>query len=350
MVRAGSARHRNALVPSGHERSRSASQNHRSHALHRYDLGRQRKLSLGSNPTSPPTQAPERPDRSGGAAKGVGTRRRRDHSRRGASSIGVFSQRGHDPPRDGPGCACSRPAQCLRVAGRLWPAGACGGSRADARRAPGWAAAGGTGGGLGARLEPRPRPRSRPGRRGGRPGGGVHGGGAGAGPRGRRRAVRHQCRPRPLGAGVGRTLLAAAQAELTRLGYTEAVLWVLPNNARACRFYEVAGWITDGIQRTSEVLGVAVPEVRYRRRLQTYPARLDRHSSLVTPSLPVGSLEPATRSPSTNPHPNPVSCVVAARGRRKSRLPHRSCHSRAISEGQSRYRADLASHLTKPQR
>ena len=259
--------------------------------------------------------------------------------RRCAYSIGVFSQRGHDPPRDGPGCARARPAQRPAVAGRLW--------RAAARRAPG--AAGEAGGGLGARLEPRPRPRSRPGRRGGRPGGGVHGGGAGAGPRGRRRAVRHQCRPRPLGAGVGRTLLAAAQAELTRLGYTEAVLWVLPNNARARRFYEVAGWITDGIQRTSEVLGVVVPEVRYRRRLQTYPARLDRHSSLVTPSLPVGSLEPATRSPSTNPHPNPVSSVVAARGR-KSRLPHRSCHSRAISEGQSRYRADLASHLTKPQR
>jgi GNAT superfamily N-acetyltransferase len=75
------------------------------------------------------------------------------------------------------------------------------------------------------------------------------------------------------GTGVGRTLLAAAQAELTRLGYTEAVLWVLPNNARARRFYEVAGWITDGIQRTSEVLGVVVPEVRYRRRLQTLQPR-----------------------------------------------------------------------------
>jgi RimJ/RimL family protein N-acetyltransferase len=57
------------------------------------------------------------------------------------------------------------------------------------------------------------------------------------------------------------------------LGYTEAVLWVLPNNARACRFYEVAGWITDGIQRTSEVLGVVVPEVRYRRRLQDLPSK-----------------------------------------------------------------------------
>jgi hypothetical protein len=98
MVRAGSARHRNALVPSGHERSRSASQNHRSHALHRYDLGRQRKLSLGSNPTSPQLKLRNAPIGRGGAAKGVGTRRRRDHSRRGASSIGVFSQRGHDRP------------------------------------------------------------------------------------------------------------------------------------------------------------------------------------------------------------------------------------------------------------
>ena len=75
------------------------------------------------------------------------------------------------------------------------------------------------------------------------------------------------------GTGVGRTLLAAAQAELTRLGYTEAVLWVLPHNASARRFYEVAGWITDGIQRTSEVLGVVVPEVRYRQRLQDLPSR-----------------------------------------------------------------------------
>ena len=75
------------------------------------------------------------------------------------------------------------------------------------------------------------------------------------------------------GTGAGSALLAAAQAELARLGYAEAVLWVLPDNARARRFYEVAGWITDGIQRTSEVLGVVVPEVRYRRRLQDLPCK-----------------------------------------------------------------------------
>jgi ribosomal protein S18 acetylase RimI-like enzyme len=75
------------------------------------------------------------------------------------------------------------------------------------------------------------------------------------------------------GTGVGRALLVAAQAELARLGYAEAVLWVLPDNARARRFYEVAGWTTDGTQRTSEVLGVVIPEVRYRRRLQDLPSK-----------------------------------------------------------------------------
>jgi hypothetical protein len=40
---------------------------------------------------------------------------------------------------------------------------------------------------------------------------------------------------------------------------------VLTGNARARRFYEIAGW-ADGDQRTSEVFGVTVPEVRYRRR------------------------------------------------------------------------------------
>ena len=69
------------------------------------------------------------------------------------------------------------------------------------------------------------------------------------------------------GTGAGRALLTAAQTELTRLGYREAVLWVLPGNSRARRFYEVAGWATDGTERTAEVSGVVVAEVRYRRRL-----------------------------------------------------------------------------------
>jgi RimJ/RimL family protein N-acetyltransferase len=60
--------------------------------------------------------------------------------------------------------------------------------------------------------------------------------------------------------------LEAAQAELDRMGFAESVLWVVPGNARARRFYERAGWATDGTERTAEVFGVTVPEVRYRRR------------------------------------------------------------------------------------
>ena len=70
------------------------------------------------------------------------------------------------------------------------------------------------------------------------------------------------------GAGAGRALLATAHAELARLGYGEAVLWVLPGNHRARRFYEAAGWVADGVERSAEVQGVVVPEVRYRRRLE----------------------------------------------------------------------------------
>jgi ribosomal protein S18 acetylase RimI-like enzyme len=68
------------------------------------------------------------------------------------------------------------------------------------------------------------------------------------------------------GTGTGRALLEEAQAELARLGFGETVLWVLTGNARARRFYEIAGWVADGSERTREVFGVTVPEVRYRRR------------------------------------------------------------------------------------
>ena len=72
--------------------------------------------------------------------------------------------------------------------------------------------------------------------------------------------------PAHWGTGAGRALLEAAQAELARLGFAETVLGVLPANARARRFYELAGWAVDGTERTVDVLGVVVPEVRYRRR------------------------------------------------------------------------------------
>jgi RimJ/RimL family protein N-acetyltransferase len=70
------------------------------------------------------------------------------------------------------------------------------------------------------------------------------------------------------GTGAGWALLVAAQTALAGLGYTHAVLWVLPGNHRARRFYERAGWTLDGARRTEEVWGVVVEEVRYRRLLR----------------------------------------------------------------------------------
>ena len=69
------------------------------------------------------------------------------------------------------------------------------------------------------------------------------------------------------GKGVGRALLQRATADLAGLGYTEAVLWVVPQNERARGLYESEGWTADGATTTEELLGVTVTEMRYTRPL-----------------------------------------------------------------------------------
>jgi ribosomal protein S18 acetylase RimI-like enzyme len=69
------------------------------------------------------------------------------------------------------------------------------------------------------------------------------------------------------GRGCGRQLLDAAERGLAERGFEQAVLWVLPGNARALGFYRSAGWGPDGAERTTDVLGVEVFEIRYRRDL-----------------------------------------------------------------------------------
>ena len=68
------------------------------------------------------------------------------------------------------------------------------------------------------------------------------------------------------GSGAGPALLAAVEGRLAS-DFAVAVLWVHPANARARRFYEREGWSFDGAERTADVLGVSVPEVRYRKAL-----------------------------------------------------------------------------------
>jgi ribosomal protein S18 acetylase RimI-like enzyme len=67
--------------------------------------------------------------------------------------------------------------------------------------------------------------------------------------------------------GAGSTLMARAERLLTDAGFTEALLWVLEDNARACGFYEAAGWEVDGRVKTVEIGGRELGEVRYRKAL-----------------------------------------------------------------------------------
>ena len=73
--------------------------------------------------------------------------------------------------------------------------------------------------------------------------------------------------PQHWGTGAGRALIEAGEGELLRLGHHDAVLWVLDDNPRARRFYELAGWSPDGAAREIHVFGFDVPEVRYAKRL-----------------------------------------------------------------------------------
>ena len=73
--------------------------------------------------------------------------------------------------------------------------------------------------------------------------------------------------PSVWGQGVGRSLMTAAIARLSELGFSEATLWTEHRNHRPRRFYERAGWSLDGEQRHKEYRGTSLVELRYRRKL-----------------------------------------------------------------------------------
>ena len=75
--------------------------------------------------------------------------------------------------------------------------------------------------------------------------------------------------PNCWGRGVGRTLASAARSDLSRLGFTQAVLWVMAGNPRAQRFYRADGWTPDARQREQQVWRVSVTTVRYSRMLES---------------------------------------------------------------------------------
>jgi GNAT superfamily N-acetyltransferase len=70
--------------------------------------------------------------------------------------------------------------------------------------------------------------------------------------------------PRAWGRGAGQALMAEALAWLRADGFPKAILWVLEDNPRTRRFYELAGWRADGSIKDEEWLGTRIREVRYR--------------------------------------------------------------------------------------
>ena len=88
-------------------------------------------------------------------------------------------------------------------------------------------------------------------------------------------STRSTCTPTPGVVAQGPLCCEPLEAEIAGRGHDEAVLWVVPGNTRARRFYERHGWTSDGVERPIEVAdGVSVPELRYRRSLPVSdPAR-----------------------------------------------------------------------------
>lgn len=73
--------------------------------------------------------------------------------------------------------------------------------------------------------------------------------------------------PAHWGRGIGRRVLAAAEAALRADGYRRATLWVLVSNERGRRFYERCGWVCEGSTQTEFRGDTRLDEVRYARRI-----------------------------------------------------------------------------------
>src|SRR6186713_2729331 len=69
--------------------------------------------------------------------------------------------------------------------------------------------------------------------------------------------------PDVAGTGLGRSLLDRATDTMRMSGARRALLWVLASNVQARRFYDAAGWESDGTTNAYEIGGLEYPIVRY---------------------------------------------------------------------------------------
>ncbi len=67
--------------------------------------------------------------------------------------------------------------------------------------------------------------------------------------------------------GIGGALLHLAECEMVKLGVRSAVLWVLEENHGARHFYETSGWSPDGVEKSVELWGATIHELRYSKLL-----------------------------------------------------------------------------------
>jgi len=72
--------------------------------------------------------------------------------------------------------------------------------------------------------------------------------------------------PSTWGKGIGQRLCRSVLAELSAQTYEQTMLWVLRENQRACKFYELAGFRLDGKTKV-ETIGVPLEVVRYCKSL-----------------------------------------------------------------------------------
>jgi GNAT superfamily N-acetyltransferase len=73
--------------------------------------------------------------------------------------------------------------------------------------------------------------------------------------------------PEAVGTGAGRALMVTALEHLRDGPWEEAILWTLPGDHRAARFYRAWGWQPEGVAKTGSTPLGDVHEVRYRLRL-----------------------------------------------------------------------------------
>jgi len=91
--------------------------------------------------------------------------------------------------------------------------------------------------------------------------------------------------PSEWGKGGGRHLINPRARGSCESGVCDGTLWVLERNARARRFYEAAGFRTDGGEKTTRLGDTVMSEVRYRKALGKTGPNLEAMRSVRRGSL-----------------------------------------------------------------